>query len=294
MIDLRQLLLESHKAARKSREEAEKSKLGHPRGGSAGAVGDDGTLYGVCPRIAHLRLLGIEKTPELNTEIMWRGGEANETNWIDLLGHGYKGKILRHNECPVSWEIEGIELAVLGTPDVILADVNSKPVMGIELKGIFGTTTAVSVQLDGKPKTENLIQTAVYSHALGIPYALAYTNASWVGLNFHQQKLYDSKHLKPFYKIFYVWWKDEVLYYKDESENFDVKTKITLSNIKDFYKLLFEIGKAKVLPPRPNGTSAEGKAAKWSPCGLCDFRDVCDKSESNYDNWIQHAKEIVK
>ena len=300
MLDIRQLLKAGHTALAKEHAESSADKAGHPRVGSSGIVAADGEVYGTCHRKALARSLSIESPQTLGTDIMWKAGEANEWHWERVLGRGYKdGIVLRHSDVPVRASIPGVKLEVLGHPDNVLADMNRKPIMGLELKGLFGDSTVVSVNFEGVPKNENLIQAATYSYFLQIPYALCYTRASWTTLNFYDQKKYGVKSVPPFYRLFYMEWRDDVLWYRDERKEEWVKTLITPQAITDYYRLVEEMKEKRELGPRVTTNYVHGKPDRWGPhgaCGLCEFKSACDAYDKNqdYSEWLESITALTK
>jgi hypothetical protein len=291
-INIRSLLEKGHAALAAEHAAKEQALRGHPRIGSAGIVAADGNVYGTCHRKALARELGIEIPAELHTDIMWKAGESNEWHWARILGKA-GCKLMPTDQDKIKHKIEGVPLYLLGSPDVrILADDTTGPVMGLELKGIFGYTTAELVYLRNTPKNDNLIQAATYSYCLGLPYALCYTNANYFPVNFFDRKKYDGlKSIPPFYRIFYMEWRDDVLWYRDETQEQWVKTIITPQAIEDFYRLKEEMKARKDLGLRVMTNYVGGKEDRWGPhgaCGLCEFKAACDRYDSNkdYDEWL--------
>lgn len=289
--DIRKMLEQGHAALREQHAEGEKAKLGQFRIGNAGVVAADGKIYGACHRTTLARLEGIDQPSELSTEIMWKAGEANEDTWARILTAGNPDiRLLRHDEVAVDSAITSIEPHVLGHPDIVIEQ-NGK-VLGLELKGIYGTSTAVSVYYEHRPKPENLIQAAGYSYFRKIPYALCYTLPSWVALNFYDQKRYGTKHILPFYRIFYMEWRDDVLWYRDETQTDWVRTVITPQGIEDYYRLVVEMRQKKELGPRPTADYADGSKNKWDACGLCWAKSACAAYDDNpdFDEWLDRLR----
>ena len=296
-LDIRQLLEKGHAVLQAEHRAKDDAKAGHGRVGSAGIVAADGNVYGTCHRKAHARMIGIEIPATFSTDIMWKAGESNERHWERILGKA-DADLAGADEMAVKHPIKGVSKEVLGTPDVGLKDPAGRPFMGLELKGIFGYTTAVSVYLENTPKNDNLIQAAAYSYMTGLPYALCYTSASYVKLDFYDKKKYIGlKSIPPFYRIFYMEWRDGVLFYRDEFQPEWVKTNITPQSIEDFYRLLEEMKQKKELGPRVVTNYVSGKDDKWGPhgaCGLCELRHACDRydSDKDYDQWVATGREL--
>lgn len=296
-LDIRQLLEKGHAARRAQHAAQEALKAGHARVGSAGIVAADGEVYGTCHRKAHARMIGIEIPADFQTEVMWEAGISNEGYWertLDAADADRAGP----TEMAIKHKIEGVSKEVLGTPDVGLKDPAGNPCMGLELKGVFGYTTAALVYLENTPKNDNLIQASAYSYMTGLPYALCYTSASYVKLDFYDKKKYIGlKSIPPFIRIFYMEWRDGVMFYRDEFQTEWVKTNITPQSIVDYYKLLEEMKQKKELGPRVVTNYVSGKEDKWGPngaCGLCEFRTACDRydNDQDYEQWVATGHEL--
>lgn len=162
-------------------EEADRDKVGTLRGGNAGSLPVKGVPIGNCPRLAHLRRVGISVEPgDEQSQTMHDGGLANEEIFFERVNRGLPdGYSLVHEEDhPSSWNTNR-GTAVTGRPDGILLGPDGIARRGIELKGVFSFTTAVKVLTD-KPKIDNLIQSAQYMMALELPeYELVYVNRNW-------------------------------------------------------------------------------------------------------------------
>lgn len=287
MIDIRSLLETAHAAKQQAKQDELNEQEPAYRVGSSGCIDADGNIYGGCHRISHARFIGKETPPEFHMQIMFAAGESNEDVWIKRLEQsGYKGKILRHDDCLVDVQIEGVDARLVGHPDIVLADEDGNYLQVLELKGIYGNSTAVSVMLDDKPKDDNLIQAAVYSMCLDVPAILCYTCANFTSVNFFDQKKYGVKSIPPFYKMFYLQWMDDQLQYRSETSANWVSTVITKEGIKDYYRLLTEMNFNKDLGPRPISKSVDGSALKWDKCKYCDFSKLCDEKETNYTAWM--------
>jgi hypothetical protein len=295
MINIRDAQIAGHTALRVARAEKDKTTAGAPRVGSSGCVADSGDVFGICPRIALARQLGIESTPELATQIMWKAGEANEDTWNKILDVGV-GRDIKRIDVEIVHKIDGVTEPVIGHPDAVYADKDGKPLFGVELKGVFGASTAVLVALDGRPKNDNLIQAAAYSWFMGqLPWALCYTSASYVPVNFYDQKTYGVKSIAPFYRTFYMEWRDGVMWYRNELSEKWIQTVISGHGIEDYYRLVEEMRSSRDLGPRPSSHYVCGKPNKWgreSMCGLCPFKTSCNRydGDKNYDEWLASIK----
>ncbi len=302
-MNIRELLAKGQAEQDRQHDEQEIAKRGNLRGGSAGVVGTDGQIYGECHRVALARLLGAEKDTPENRKIMFAQGNANEDTWAGLLRDA-GCEIVREEEYPVTWPIPGTDRVATGRPDILIGEtefyragngiVQAKfvPKLGLELKGVFSHSTAFGVEIEGRPQNKHLCQAAFYSMALGkLPYVLCYTSGSVVDLMYWAQKICGLKKLQPFYRFFYLEWRDETLWYRDEKSDEAIETKITTQGLVDYYKLVVEMEQTKQLGPRPTADFLNGEKSKWDACGICEFKNACDNSEDSFDDWLAEIKQ---
>lgn len=294
-MDIRKLLELGQTAQNAEHAEAEVLKRGNLRGGSAGCIDDDGVIHGECHRKALARLKGVDKGHPSNRYIMFNAGNAVEDSWAAKLKAA--GAVFRReDECPVVWQIPGTERIVTGRPDILIGVEGETftPTFGIELKGVFSHSTAVSVELERRPVTKHVVQAGFYSMALGsLPYALCYTSASVIEVAYWAQKKFGKiKKLQPFYRFFYLSWDNGRLRYRDESSDEWVTTKFTAQGIADYYRFIVQMEEKEGLGPRPTAEFADGTPAPWDACGYCEFQPVCDTFEHDYKQWFEQIKLI--
>lgn len=271
-------------ATAKSRSES--ANATNLRVGSAGVV-IDGEVYGTCHRKALARQLGVEEQVGLPTHIMWEGGLAYESGWNRALaGVGKRDVELRV-------DIPGVPAPLVGHPDLVLDGV------GIEHKGVFSYSTAAQVWFESRPKNENLIQAATYSHFLNMPFELWYTSASYYSIPNYDKARYGGGSIKPFYKGFALTWRMDgrLLYTPEDGET--VVTQVTGERIADFYRLVSEMPVREDLGPRPTATYLDGTPNKWgtlSACEFCPFKGSCDQydRDKDYKQWIDNITEAIK
>lgn len=209
IISVKNLLLEA--VAREQEEHAakEREKLGVLRAGNSGVMLTDKrgneAPAGSCPRVAHLRTLGINTdVPEIDKLIMWDGGINNEEYWYKKLSAVWtEGRIMREHEIPIEWTLPGTggqkiinargdeivtdPTKITGRPDMVLFK-GEVPMVGIELKGIASIWTARDVSFEQGipkgPKLAHLCQAGHYSKKLGekfnlpkpLPYRIIYSS----------------------------------------------------------------------------------------------------------------------
>lgn len=214
--NLTERLLEGRQLARKEHKEQDKKKLGNLRAGNSGIMSEQGDFAGACPRVAHLRSLGLDvEEPSDPTLIMFQMGTANEeVVFQDLLKTKAEDEvILREEEIPIEWFTKN-GTKVTGRPDMVVCrkkdwivteeeaaqlaqgyphDLEagsvvpgalSEPLFGIEIKGVFSVWTSREVLFDGNPKMAHLIQAAHYSWQLGKTGVVAEGTSSSSGLPF--------------------------------------------------------------------------------------------------------------
>jgi len=283
-MDIRKLLEEGHAALDAGHATREIAKLGNLRIGSAGTVSDGGEIFGECHRKALARMLGDDKKVPFHTKIMFQSGRFNEDAWYEVLSKSWPGKIMREEEIPITWQVPGSEVNVLGRPDMILCDEHGTPVHGLELKGVYSANTAKAVHQKGEPQTKHLIQAAAYSLFLNIPYTLCYTSASVIGT-------VAASKIQPFYRMFYLEWDDSGrLSYSDEFGHGTVQTLITKQGIRDFYSLVVEMREKKKLGPRPAKTEMDGRKQYWDICDAkyCPYSAACSNydEDQDFDVWV--------
>lgn len=328
-MDIRSLLERGQEAQNNAHAEAEKAKLGILRGGSAGCIGTDGEAYGECARVALLRLQGVDKEVEPNRHIMFDAGRTAEDSWAAKLADA--GVVFRREEwVPITWAVPGHPgRVVTGRPDIVIGSEfyrdtteeennariaagghphsiamtqDFRPEFGLELKGIYSASSAVRVECEGIPDPKHLAQAAFYSMALGIPWAVCYTNPSVWDVPYwaKEARAKGHKKLQPFYRIFYLEWSElgaktpdaAVLYYKDERSDHWVPTVYTKEGIAAYYASILRMESDHRLVDRPNGGYATGHALPWSKCKYCPFSAACDMFDvdQSYDGWLENCK----
>ncbi len=284
---IKDLFYEASKIENDKRAENEKTKLGILRGGTTGAITEDGEVIGKCHRKALVRYLGLDKSEGGN--LFFDMGLANEDLWVKKLKQSWSGTFKCEEEIPIEWEVDGVK--VTGRPDIVLFE-DGNPVVGIELKSVGAVNTAVGILYDNKPKLDNLLQAAHYSKHIGVPFYLVYTSFVQGDLQYWTQKQYLEKKITPFIKEFKVTVAaDGSICYETEKGKV-VKSVATWSGITDFYKLIVAMPKEKTLYSRFKDQRIDGKPLPYDPCGYCPYQKVCDRYEDDYDSWIDAVKVI--
>lgn len=312
-VDIISLVRKGQLAIAEAGHKKEKTRVGHLRGGSAGAI-IDGEVYGECHRKAHLRMLGIDTPLKEEIELMTRQGEQNEVLWIEEL-RAAGCTVLNHDDLELELELFGKTFK--GSPDVALADENGKPFLGIELKNLSSGSKSITVSYQLAPDVKHLIQTATYSVMLAkklqlpdpIPYMLVYSSRNiWhvyslsgeakkaiqtVRRDVNVQFMRDFS-ITPFHRIYYTRWNsDGCLEYFTSGLKEWTTTPLKEEHIYHYYEAVAVlITETKDLGPRPCTKSLGAKKKGYSMCNYCEFADVCDTHEENYDAWVDHARLI--
>jgi hypothetical protein len=295
------------------RSAAEALKPAALRVGNSGilVVGENAdTVYGECPRKAHLRYLGVELHADATTHEIFDEGITNEDIVKELFINGLEAvgsdlEMKQEEEIPVSWSTSSGSV-VTGRPDFVFLK-DSAPQFMVELKKKVSFYSVRNSTYECKPDTKHLCQAAHYSWQLGmIPCYLVYRNGTLYHLDSEVRKSTIEKtgitraleyqgsrpsKILPHYTIFTLTWKDNVLYFQSDDMRAAVKTLITPDNIQAFYEATDGIAKHKHLGPRPTAKSvAEGGKSSYSTCNYCELKETCDSYENDYDTWLDHVK----
>lgn len=183
-IDVKGLLLEGALLEKAEKDGKEAEKVGVLRGGNSGCLvaTDEGIRsIGGCARKALLRMLGTEVPDDEDygsKSLMFQLGLSNEDSWATWLERSWtgqgKGMLLREEDIPTRWATRN-GTPVTGRPDIVLADKEGQPQLGLELKQASSMWTVRDI-LQDKPKTAHVCQAAHYSMVLDVPFTLAYSN----------------------------------------------------------------------------------------------------------------------
>jgi hypothetical protein len=187
-------------------------------------------------------------------------------------------------------------------------------VAGLELKAICSIWTARDVYTNRQPKLNHLIQAAHYSSRLNIPFELLYISrvnhaivGDWVKSFFAKNlskaiELNDKgepKNVLPFDSHFELQFNTnsgDVLCFRHLEDKLDsgwTPTIVTQEGIANYYAYLDYLRESKDLGPRPNTVELDGTPCKgWVQCKYCEFKPMCDKSERNYERWIEDVRKI--
>lgn len=290
----------------------EVAKVGNLRGGNTGVWVDKETVVGGCPRLAHLRSIGVEveKIPA-DRHVMFAAGHSNEDIWARYFAATWKGEgktLLRESEVPTSWATSG-GTKVTGRPDFVFAK-DGKPILGLENKMCASVWTAKTVLFQGIPKIKHLAQAAHYSWQLGIPWKIVYSSyvdfvvPSWAERMFPKrgQPLSEytvsndkggAKKVLPFHRVYDLRWVDGRLEFSPEGANAWQVTPVTADGIREYFEQVAVVADKKKLPPRVTTVEGNGEVSDFSDCDYCPLNETCTK-HTNYDKWLTAVREHTK
>ena len=293
--------------------EAEGDKLGTLRGGGTGCFYRDGRnqlkVTGKCPRLSHLRSLGIQPSNDEHSQHMFDGGYANEHRWVEKMKAVWKGTVRTEEEIPMIWSTTN-GTVVTGRPDIVLClDSQSidgpEPMHGLELKNVSSLWTAREVLFKGRPKMNHLLQSGHYSLKLGVPWSLCYTSSSkypvieslgktkirWPesGAALSEHVEYDqwgdgkpfARSIQPFVQIYDIDSRSDLdcIRYRIEGTTEWTETNLSANGIIAYYEHVSKIKETGDLGPRPTELKVDGARESYSQCDGCPFAKACD----NYD-----------
>ncbi len=291
-INVRSLLTHGHDALQAEHAEKSEATRSFLRAGSSGIVDEQGRVFGECHRIAHLRQLGVEKPVAASRRLMFEAGETNEDSWERVLIPAWEGKLLRKQSATKQLGTH----TVMGSPDIVLADASGVWRVVLELKLVSATNSALRRYCDGEPDSKHLIQSGVYAWLTGVPVVLCYTSRTDFSVEF-QRKKYGIFKVEPFYRIFYITFKDDRLHYRDENTTVEVPTLVTGAAIERYYEQVGAMRESRELGERPVNDHVNGAEAAWDKCSpkYCTYGDVCNQYEhSGYETWVDAATNKAK
>jgi hypothetical protein len=285
-----QLLIDSREQNKQDLE-----KAGQLRAGNAAYLLSNGKLNSSgsnCIRLTWLRWKGYQPSEEhgINKLWMFAGGIGSEQVIAGLLtkaGHN----VLMDTEYQI--DLDGTVLS--GRPDILIANPEGKPVLGLELKKVSSVWTAKEVINNGKPKSDHLCQAALYSHMVQVPYKLVYVQydnyAAFTirGLSEEARNVdRDDKgkpiNLVPYLKVYDVQIGDggKVLYKHENGKHWQYSG-ITIERILAYYRKVKSLDDQSTLPPRPESYDVEGEKAGYTTCKYCPYSSVCANFKDGAD-----------
>lgn len=309
-LDLNAILQAGAAAVDATHAEAESAKLGTLRGGSAGIVLDDGTQLGKCARLAALRSKGHQPPIPTDRRSMFAAGFKSEEIVLDWLAAGLPtGHTVRHGDA-VAFTVTRPDGVVLSCrPDGVVYQ-GDTPELGLEFKMVSSLWTMIGTCYDLRPKSDHLIQAALYSYHLGkLPWALVYSQRVEFHIStapkFIQEKFapglptVEYKSGKPFKclpqdRVYYLDWgpDGDTFGYWTEGMDAPCPTAITGAALDRYGDLVVAaLQNPLLLPSRPGEGSVDGSKS-FNPCDYCDLAEVCTKYESQPKAWWDHAARL--
>lgn len=305
----------------------EEGKVGILRAGNSG-LKDSDEFAGQCPRLAFLRMKGIQVDGiDEDQNLMLEGGLGNEDLWVNALRKTWPGVIKQEEETPIRWETPN-GTPVTGRPDIVLCDEEGVPVRVLELKLACSVWTARTV-LSGHPKLSHLTQAAHYSWKLSeqagkeVPAELWYTSrVNWPVMQGWMAKLFPAdgdrnseyleykirkdrggnEHVEPFKIIpFRIGFEvrlepgkpeyEAAVQFRQMGTRDWTDSLVSRKRITEFYDFVSTMESERRLGGRPKALKVDGHKENYSPCDYCPaMRGICD-TERSFDKWYQAVKD---
>lgn len=309
---------ESREIKQKEYESKEKDSLGNLRGGHSGIMSEAGEIVGTCPRVAHLRSLGIQKYEhDFSTQIMFDRGYNNEDMIAEDLERTLAPgeKLLREEEIPISWTTKNGTL-VTGRPDIVIAaPANGKlnASVGLEIKSLAAFWSAKTILFKQEPNLKHAIQAAHYMWKMNIPWKIIYRQYakliipdwSWLlkelpgsekdpGAEFLKfNKKSKPQELLPFEVVFDLRFnEDGFLEYSVEDSGEWHDSIVSSAGIERYYEHLSQIADKKDPGPRALTLDIHGNKLSYDSCNYCPPEFLCKEAEKlGYDEWLRRVKE---
>jgi len=270
------------------------------RFGNSGAI-IDGVVFGNCPRLAHLRLLGFQTASDASTQVMFASGRAMEHILYDFLSAALPPeRIKREDEAAIKY-LTPSGLPVTGRPDFILLDENGNYETGIECKGKMSFWGVKSLLIDGKGYASHIVQGAHYMWKHGLKnYGLTYVVPVKYLIPREDKAVWPKEYIgrsgggwavnPQLFTLLLSTAADGTLVV-EMHDGVVHKTKLKVGHIDAFYASVEEMGEGKPLAPMPSAKGVFGKPS-WKACDYCPLKDVCD-TETAYGPWLDKAVDTI-
>jgi hypothetical protein len=282
------------------------------RGGSTGLL-HAGVSTGKCTREAAARYLGAEPPRDEEKwalkQLMFEAGHQNESLWYNNVIRSWPGVILREEEFPIKWELDGY--TGTGREDFIFCTDKGieEPLFLCEHKLESSLGSIKETFLIGQPKLDHCIQIANYMRHTALPGELWYTFRAdmslpeWTFITEHLPRdVGDTKH--PLYRYiefsgagkptkitphlvgYRLRWHEGHLYWAAMNTPNDWnKTIITSNGIDAFGRSVIHMIEAEEMPPRPKVFELDGTPGRYNKCAYCDWATICDEAGDDFDRW---------
>ncbi len=320
-LDIGARLRDGRQIARSNYKAQDARKLGILRAGNTGIMSAEGQFAGSCPRVTHLRQLGIEvDIPDDPTLIMFQVGTANEDIvYNDLIQTAQSNEvILREEEIPIEW-FTANGTRVTGRPDMVICrqgnigEHHTIPVLMLELKSVASIWTARKVFFDLQPKVANLAQAGHYMWKLGVPGRLMYKQYAIQAVSEEAARYLpykgaprsefieydDSTHKPRTVRPFEITYELEfdtngVLQYRPEGTEQWTDSCVTRQDIERYYEFVSQMESTGVLGARPLAVKPNGDEYSYKLCKYCKLWDICKtRKKLTYQEFIAQAKQMV-
>lgn len=288
---------------------AEATKVGQLRGGTSLYVDAAGEVYGKCARVAYLRMLGLDlPLKDKSVREMFEAGLASETIVESLLARGLPAgfSVKTGDEIALPYtRADGTQVGL--RPDALVVTADGAAALSLELKMVGSIWTALGVAFDLRPKSDHLIQAALYSLKRDrVPSVLLYssrvewhvsTAPKWLQAKFgagHPRVEYKDNgtplKIKPFNVAYDLTWRaDGRLEYWTEGMDAPCPTVIDEAGLERAHDLVCQLRDTDTLGPRPSGASVDGSKS-YNPCDYCPLAETCDRYEDNKAIWLDQVR----
>lgn len=297
--DLYNLFNDGFEKLRKDKEEKEKDKIFLLRGGSVVALTENGEWIGD-PRTALTRYMGLQKRTPYDQNLLFQAGLANEDmihEYLDAMDVEYRCE----EEVPVKFVTpKGRE--VHGRPDCII-EKDGKPVLLLEYKGIFGSTSCLKNHHAGygTPKQINMLQCALYAYYWKCKGVVIYTNRSHHKVyvskrdeakfkfpnhrSFHKNGKGAITRVSPYQSFYEIEWIEDRLHVDGEP------TVIKFEDIMRGYDAVADMYENQVVPPLyPEIINLKGEKER----SFGDPNFFYDWKEVDHDDWDSFVGGVVE
>ncbi len=274
-VDLFNLGRANDNAAREAQESSKKFTL---RAGNAGCLTTEGYFIGANPWKTLARFMGYQVKPNRQSLDIFDGGHGNEVIWDRYLTQVPGIEVKADTNYPLSVPNFARSFTLTGRPDAVIIS-DGVPRMGIELKGIFGASTAQNA-LAGSPKTDNLCQAAVYSAGFQLPWTLVYSNSS----NFKTYKGPGAP-VKSEFKLFWIRGKLHYLW-----EDNPVETIIDVQGLREYYEAIAEAYETKDHSWfKRSSLNYLGDEEPYNVDSYCEFSNLVDHT-APWSDWVKECE----